>query len=135
MARHLPSLPRHESGSDSGRGASLARSRTGSVRIAPGSALARTPLLTLQEHEGTTILKFLTKRNSSPVYRWNKRIAASALVEDEDLVLFGVPLTAMVGARSATGSAVKHHGRLAVRIAGQLPVEAVAVAHVEVPDG
>jgi hypothetical protein len=38
----------------------------------------------------------------------------------------------MIGAGSTAGAAVKHDGRLAVRIAGQLPIEAVTVSHVEV---
>ena len=37
----------------------------------------------------------------------------------------------MVGARAAAGTAVQEHHRLAVGIAAQLPIEAVAVADVE----
>jgi hypothetical protein len=37
----------------------------------------------------------------------------------------------VIGARTAARSAVKHHCRLAVRISAKLPIEAVAVAHVQ----
>ena len=65
--------------------------------------------------------------------RIRRRLAAASLVEDEDLVLLGIPLAPMVGTRSAAGTAVEHHCRLAIRVARQFPVEAVSVADVEVP--
>src|SRR5207248_7337922 len=63
--------------------------------------------------------------------RIRRRLAAAALVEHQDLVLVGVELPPMIGARSAAGPAVEEYHRLAVGIAAQFPIKAAAVADVE----
>src|SRR5439155_1123324 len=63
--------------------------------------------------------------------RIRRRFATAALVEDEDLVFVRIELPPVVGARTAARTAVEEHHRLAVRVAGQLPVEAMAPANVE----
>ena len=56
---------------------------------------------------------------------------ASALVEQHCAVAIGVEAATHVGRAPRAGAAVHHHGRLAVRVAARLPVDEVAVAHVE----
>ena len=61
-----------------------------------------------------------------------RRASAATLIEDQQIVAFRVEQPAM-GRRSAgTGTAVQEDGRLAIRVAAKLPVEAVPVADVEV---
>ena len=63
--------------------------------------------------------------------RIGRRAAAAALVEHQDLIFVGIELAPVVGARAAARTAVKEDYGLAVAIAAKLPVEAVAVSHVE----
>ena len=63
--------------------------------------------------------------------RIGRRLAAAALVEDEDLVLVRIELPPVIGARSAARTAVEEYDRLSVRIARELPIEAMPVTDVE----
>ena len=60
------------------------------------------------------------------------RAPAAALVEQEYPVASRVEKAAVIGDAAAARPAVQEHGRLAVRIAAQLPGEPVAVADIEV---
>jgi hypothetical protein len=57
--------------------------------------------------------------------------AAAALVEQQDVPAFGVELPAVIRAAAGAGPAVEKDRRLAVRISALFPVQAVAVADVE----
>jgi len=62
--------------------------------------------------------------------RIGRRLTAAALVEDEDLVLVGIELPPVVRARSAAGPTMQEGDGLALRIAAQLPVQAVPVTNI-----
>ena len=57
--------------------------------------------------------------------------AAAALVEQENVIQFGVELLALLGTAAGTGPAMKEYRRLAAPRTAPLPVDAVTVAHIE----
>src|ERR687896_2528777 len=54
--------------------------------------------------------------------------AAVALVEKNDPIPGGVEIATMSGPATRTGAAVHHEGRLARRIAADLPIDEMAIA-------
>lgn len=64
-----------------------------------------------------------------------RRAPAAALVEQQDVVARGIEQTPMVGAAARAGAAVQEYRGLAGRVAAALPVDAMAVAGVEVAVG
>ena len=59
------------------------------------------------------------------------RAAAAALVEQQDVVAFGVEQAAMIDAATGAGAAVEEDGGLALGVAAQLPIDLMAVAGIE----
>ena len=59
--------------------------------------------------------------------------ARAALIEHDDAIAGGVEEAAVIARAAAAGAAVQEHGRLAARVAAQLPIDAMAVADIEMP--
>ena len=60
-----------------------------------------------------------------------RRFPAAALIENEDLILLGIELPPVLGARSAARPTVEEHRGPAIGIAAQLPRQPVTVADLE----
>src|SRR3546814_6417917 len=64
-----------------------------------------------------------------------RRAAAAALVEKEHVIAFRIEQAAVIGRYAAAGAAMQEDGRLGARRPGPLPIDAVAVAHIEMSGG